>query len=123
MSDRCCVPRKLLTALVALAALHTPALQAQFDPERAYKQSAEVRQNYPDPQVAYDTPGFAPGRKDFTSHEEMLAYVEALRRRSDAVRVRMVGESQEGRAMPAIVLSGEGVQTVKLHCAGGSART
>jgi hypothetical protein len=91
--------------------LHAPSLQAQFDPERAYKQSAEVRQHYPDPQVAYDTPGFAPGRKDFTSHEEMLAYVEALRRRSDAVRVRMVGESQEGRVMPAIVLSGEGVQT------------
>ncbi len=111
MSDRQVSFSNLFGVLLAFFALHVPSLQAQFDPERSYKQSAEVRLHYPDPQVAYDTPGFASGRKDFTSHEEMLAYVEALRRRSDAVRVRMVGESQEGRALPAIVLSGEGVQT------------
>ena len=101
----------LLRALLALAVFHTPALHAQFDPARAYQQSAEVRQRYPDPQVAYDTPGFTPGRADFTSHEEMLAYVEELRRRSNTVKVRMIGASQEGRAMPALVLSATGVQT------------
>ena len=42
-----------MRALLALAALHAPQLQAQFDPERAYKQSAEVRQRYPDPQIVY----------------------------------------------------------------------
>lgn len=100
--------QSVFIALLALAAL---PLQAQFDPERAYKQSAEVRQRYPDPQVAYDTPGFAPGRTDFTSHEEMLAYVENLRRRSDTVHLRTIGASQEGRAMPVLVLSGDGVRT------------
>lgn len=97
--------------LLTLIALHAPSLQAQFDPERAYKQSAEVRQRYPDPQLGYDTPGFKPGREDFTSHEEMLAYVEGLARRSDVARVRRIGTSQEGRAMPALILSGERVQT------------
>ena len=111
MSERSHPIRNLLMMMLAIAALHAPSLQAQFDPERTFKQGAEVRKRYPDPQVSYDTPAFAPGRKDFTSHEEMLAHVEALRRRSDAVRVRMIGESQEGRPMPAIVLSGEGVQT------------
>jgi hypothetical protein len=111
MSDRRLPLRNLLLALLTLAALHAPLLQAQFDPERAYKQSAEVRQRYPDPPLAYDTPAFRPGRADFTSHEEMLAYVEDLARRSDVVRVRRVGSSQEGRAMPALVLSAERVQT------------
>lgn len=103
--------RKPFLFLLTLMVLHAPLLQAQFDPERAYRQSAEVRQRYPDPQVAYDTPGFAPGRTDFTSHEEMLAYVEDLARRSDVARVRQVGTSQEGRAMPALILSSERVQT------------
>lgn len=101
----------LLRALLALAVFHAPALLAQFDPARAYQQNAEVRQRYPDPQVAFDTPGFKPGRTDFTSHREMLAYVEGLRRRSNTVSVRMIGESQEGRAIPALVLSAMGVQT------------
>lgn len=101
----------LSAALLALACLHAPQLQAQFDPERAYKQGAEVRKRYPDPQVSYDTPGFRAGRGDFTSHEEMLAWIEDLARRSDTVRLRRIGSSQEGRAMPALVLSSERVQT------------
>ncbi len=100
----------MLAALLALAALHAPQSQAQFDPARAYKQSPEVRQRYPDPAIVYDTPGFTKGRQDFTSHEEMLAFVDNLRRRSDAVQVRMIGASQEGRVMPALVLSGDGVR-------------
>lgn len=100
-----------MRALLVLAALHAPQLQAQFDPERAYKQSAEVRQRYPDPQIVYDTPGFKPGRQDFTSHEEMLAFTEDLARRSDVVKLRKIGASQEGRAMPVLVLSADAVQT------------
>lgn len=101
----------LLLALWAILALHGPMAQAQFDPDRVYKQSAEVKQRYPDPQVAFDTPGFRPGRSDFTSHEEMLGYIEALARRADVVHVRRIGTSQEGRAMPALVLSSDHVRT------------
>lgn len=97
--------------LLALGALYAPSLQAQFDPGRAYKQSAEVRQRYPDPQVIYDTPGFAKERQDFTSHDEMLAFVEGLRRRANSVQVRMVGASQEGRPIPVLVLSDSGANT------------
>jgi hypothetical protein len=103
--------RLLLTTLLALAALHAPPSQAQFDPERAYRQSTEVRQHYPDPPLAYDTPGFRPGRRDFTSHEEMLAFTEDLARRSDVVKLRRIGASQEGRVMPVLVLSADAVQT------------
>ena len=94
-----------LISLSVLAALLAPPASAQFSAERAYKQSADVRQRYPDPLVVYDTPGFKPGRQDFTSHEEMMAFVEDLQRRSNVVQVRMIGASQEGRAIPALVLS------------------
>lgn len=99
------------TAILVLLALYAGPLPAQFDPEKIYKQSAEVRKRYPDPQVTYDTPGLAADRKDFTSHEEMLAFVEGLRRRSDTVQVRMIGASQEGRPMPAMILSGSGAKS------------
>ena len=100
------------TVMLPLAALAAaPAAQAQFDPSRVYQQSAEVRKRYPDPGIGYDTPGLRAGRSDFTSHEEMLAYVEQLRRRADTVQVRRIGTSQEGRAIPALVLSSERVRS------------
>ncbi len=105
----CTGPARAL-ALLALLAL-PPWLHAQFDPARAYQQSPQVRERYPDPTVAFDTPGFRAGRSDFTSHEEMLAYVNDLQRRSPAVRIRDAGVTHEGRAIPALVLSREGIET------------
>jgi len=98
-------------ALLVFVALQAPPLQAQFHPDRIYKQSAEVRQRYPDPHVVYDTPGLAPGRQDFTSHQEMLAFVEDLKRRTGVVQVRTIGASQEGRTIPALVLSASDAKT------------
>lgn len=92
----------------ALCAFCAPPLHAQFDPARQYKQSDAVRKRYADPPVAYDTPGFAPGRADFTSHEEMLEFVYALQARTDNLLVRIVGASQEGRPIPLLVLSNSG---------------
>ena len=62
-----------------------------------------------DPAVQFDTPGFAPGRADFTSHEEMVEYVYALQRAADNLQVRIAGSSQEGRAIPFLVLSNSGL--------------
>jgi zinc carboxypeptidase len=86
-----------------------PALHAQFDPARAYRQSEAVKQRYPDPAVQFDTPGFAPGRADFTSHEEMTRYLSRLQQQAGNLQVRIVGASQEGRAIPLLVLSNAGV--------------
>lgn len=53
---------------VAAIVLGASPLWAQFNPGRAYQQSAAVMQHYPDPAVRFETPGFAPGKADFTSH-------------------------------------------------------
>ena len=95
-------------ALMAAFAAGHGSLYAQFNPERAYKQSAAVKERYRDPAVQFDTPGFAPGRADFTSNEEMLEYLYALQKAADNVQVRIAGASQEGRAIPFLVLSNSG---------------
>lgn len=95
-------------AFVALWVFAVAPLHAQFDPARQYKQSDTVKKRYVDPQLVYDTPGFAPGRTDFTSHDEMLDFVYALQSRADNVHVRIVGKSQEGRALPLLVFSNSG---------------
>ncbi len=100
-----------LLPLLLLVLLYAAPLLAQFDPERIYRQSAEVLQRYPDPVVAYDTPGFRAGRVDFTSHREMTDFVSRLGRESDAVQMRTAGVSQEGRSIPVLILSGPDVKT------------
>lgn len=98
-------PLRWLAALLAAVLLAPLPLGAQFDAARAYRQSEAVRSRYPDPPVRYDTPGFAPGRSDFTSHEEMTEFISNLQRRADNLHVRIAGHSQEGRAIPALVFS------------------
>ena len=103
MSHR--IAKQLLAAVcVALAAC--PGVGgAQCVPGREYEQSAAVKSRYPDPPVRFATPGFAPGKTGFTSHAEMMQFVQALARRSDVMRLRTVGESQEGRVLPLLVFS------------------
>ncbi len=102
------VARCLLVLSCAVLAGPPPG-HAQFKPERAYQQSAAVQARYPDPPLRYGTPGFAEGRTDFTSHEEMMSFLQALERSSDNVRLRMVGASQEQRPIPLLILSNTGL--------------
>ena len=102
--------RTLATSLFVFAALLGIApLWAQFIPERAYQQSAAVTRHYPDPAMHFDTPGFAPGKTDFTSHQEMMDFIYGLQKTSGNLQVRIIGASQEGRAIPLLVLSNPGL--------------
>jgi hypothetical protein len=100
-----------LSISLALSLLAPASLNAQFDPERAYRQSEAVKQRYPDPAERFDTPGFARGRTDFTSHEEMMAFISSLQRQHDNLQVRIAGQSQEGRAIPVLVFSNSRART------------
>ena len=71
----------------------------------AYDEPDAVKARFPDPPVQYQTPAFAPGRGDFTTHEELMIWLADLTARAASVRVRVLGESQEGRAIPMLVLS------------------
>jgi hypothetical protein len=111
MSPPSCAWRKRAALLIALLAVALPlSVGAQFDPARAYKQSDAVRKRYPDPPVRFETPGFAAGKADFTSHEEMMTFLYALQRKAPGnVQLRVIGESEEGRDIPLLVLTNAGV--------------
>jgi hypothetical protein len=91
--------------VLALGLLATDPAQAQFDPAKAYRESQPVAARYGDPAVTYRTPAFAPGKPDFTSHEEMLAFLETLAKASPLVRLDRTGRSQEGREIPVAIVS------------------
>jgi predicted deacylase len=85
---------------------------AQFKPESAYRESPAVAERYPDPQVAFTTPAFAPGKTDFTGQAEMMAFLTALKDRAPQMTLSIIAKSQEGRDMPALVFSRHGLDTV-----------
>ena len=70
-----------------------------------YEQADAVKRRYPDPAVRFDTPALAPDAAGFTTYEEMLSYVQQLSGRTDNMVVRTAGFSQEGRAVPLLVLT------------------
>jgi hypothetical protein len=71
-----------------------------------YEQSDAVRRRFPDPQVSFPTPGFENGKSGFTSQDEMMHFVTNLAKRYRTVQLRIIGRSQEGRAIPLLLLSG-----------------
>jgi len=94
----------LLLTLVA----HASVAHAQFDPTKVMREAQSVAQRFPDPAVHFSTPGFRPGREDFTSHADVLAFLEALSQESPRVRIEILGLSQGGLSMPMVLLTDSG---------------
>lgn len=85
-----------------------PHAAAQCAAGVEYEQTEAVKRRYPDPQVRFDTPAFAPGKSGFSTHEEMMGYLDRLRSRASNMHVRTAGVSQEGRVVPAVVFTNTG---------------
>src|SRR5436190_11882759 len=78
---------------------------ALYDPAKEYVEAPAVAARYPDPPLDIPTPAFKPGRIDFTSQEELVAFIDGLAVRSADLRVRIVGQSQEQRAIPLLIFA------------------
>src|SRR5688500_6176255 len=98
----------LVASALALGALGAGTAHAQCARGAEYQQSDAVKRRYPDPPVRFDTPAFAPGKTGFTTHGELLAYVEKLSERANNMLVRTAGWSQEGRIMPVLLFTNGG---------------
>lgn len=98
--------RRALAALTLAAVAFAAAGQR---PE--YQQSAAVTARYVDLPLETRTPGFVPGRKDFTTQEEMVAFVRRLATRYPNVVLRTMGYSEEQREIPMLILTAEGYST------------
>ena len=94
------LPRpRAATIAVALLAAAFASLACAYDEPDA------VKSRFPDPAVSYHTPGFAAGRSDFASHDELMTWLADLTIRAPNAHLRILGESQEGRSIPMLVLS------------------
>lgn len=100
-------PRRL-----SLAALAFAFLGGAFDTASArcargaeYEQSEAVKSRYPGPPVKFGTPAFAIDDSSYTTHAEMLSWLEALGARSDKMLLRIYGYSQESRVLPALIFT------------------
>ncbi|MBH1966274.1 MAG: M14 family metallocarboxypeptidase [Comamonadaceae bacterium] len=97
--------QRLALAVTTFAACAAPSW-AQFDPAKVVVEPEVIARQFPDPAQAYQTPGFAAGRKDFTSHAEVFSFIDELARQSSRVAIETMGRSQEGRAMALVLLTG-----------------
>lgn len=92
---------RLAAAGACLVALQA---HAQFDPAKVKPQPPLVDARFAPPSVVYDTPGFDAPQVGFTSYEQMMARLQALAARP-SVRLETVGTSDQGRALPLVLLA------------------
>jgi len=78
---------------------------AQFDPAKVKPEPEAVASRYADPVVTYQTPGLRPGRTDFASHDEVLAYLNGLAALHPQMSLQLIGKSQQGRDIPLVILA------------------
>jgi Zinc carboxypeptidase len=89
----------------ALAWVASASSWAQFDAAKVKAEPSVVASRYTDPTTTYSSPGFAPGRSDFASHDEVLAYLRSLAAQHPQMALTAIGKSQQGRDIPLVVLS------------------
>lgn len=77
---------------------------------QAYRQPPAVLARLPDVSVDMDAPGLAPGRVAFTSQEEMLAHLAAIKARAPHVFLGSLGRTSQDREIPWLIFTKEGLQ-------------
>ncbi len=104
--------RSLCTVLVALL-LSTAAFAQQGARPRApsdYRETEAVLAHYPSvPGVRLDSPAFRGAEPTLTSQEAMAGFLRALAERSHRVHLGSIGQSQQGRDIPVLYLTAEGL--------------
>lgn len=94
----------LFPCLLALATLPGSAY-AKYDPTRDYQEIPAIVKQFPSPSLDLGTPAFAADKKDFTSQDELTAFIASLSKTSPSLRVSVIGKSQKGRDIPMLVFS------------------
>lgn len=110
--------RRIWTAIgLMTAALPAPLLAQTPDvappsAERpqAYRQPQAVLARLADVPIALDAPGLVPGRTTFTSQDEMLAHLAAIKARAPGVFLGSLGRTAQDRDIPWLIFTKEGLQ-------------
>lgn len=101
-------PIFLLVLLLPALALAQPA-EAPRAPSD-YRQTAAVLAHYPAvPNIQLDSPAFRTPEPSLTGHAELLAFLGALAAGSNTAKLGSLGQSTQGRDIPVLYLSAEGL--------------
>lgn len=103
----------LIAAILPVSALaqSTPAPQSPPPPAgERYRQPEAVLARLPDVPISMDAPGLAPSRTTFTSQDEMLAHLAAIKARVPGVYLGSLGRTSQDREIPWLIFTAEGLQ-------------
>ncbi|BFN03710.1 M14 family metallopeptidase [Clostridium tetani] len=64
-----------------------------------------IKKHFPKPAGPILTPAFKEGKKDFTSHDEMMEFIYDLQKTSNHMKVSIIGQTQEGKPIPLLIFS------------------
>jgi hypothetical protein len=95
--------------LAAGLLLGTSTFAQERAPTVRREQSPQVLARYPDLPVALHTPALKPGRTTYTTQAELEAFIAALP--AQRLGKLVLGTTPGGRALPALLLSREGLKT------------
>ncbi|MBS0224466.1 MAG: M14 family metallocarboxypeptidase [Proteobacteria bacterium] len=107
--------RRFLFTLLALATVLWPGIVAAQPVEKPgappdYRESAAVLAHYSAvPDVRLDSPAFLAPEPTLTSQKTMLAFLKTLVRDSRRIHMGSMGQSQQGREIPILYLTAEGL--------------
>ncbi|WP_159566026.1 M14 family metallopeptidase [Budvicia diplopodorum] len=94
----------LFPCLIGLLASPLAAL-AKYDPAKNYQEIPAIVKQFPEPNVDMGTPALVKDKIDFTSQKEMEAFIRTLSKSTSAMKVKVIGQSQQGRDIPLLVFS------------------
>lgn len=100
---------KIVFAFAILALSGAATAAQETDRYTQYRQAPAVLAHYGDVPVTLDAPGLAAGRTDFTSQQELEDFVAALLRSSRRIVTGSLGTSQQGRDIPYLMATAEGL--------------
>ncbi len=101
---------RVWSAAVAVSLLFgAPASAQERAPIMRREQSPQVLARYPDLPLVLDTPALHPGRTTYTTQIELEGFIAALP--AQRLGKLVLGTTPGGRALPALLLSREGVKT------------
>ena len=101
--------RKTILVFAICAVSAAGAVAQELDRYERYRQSPAVRAHYSDVELHLDTPALAEGRHDFTSQQELEDFVAGVTASSRRITAGSLGKSQQGREIPYLVATAEGL--------------
>lgn len=109
---------RLLALLFGILGVHMAAAQTVSPPEMIstsaqVKQTSAVLARFADIPVQINAPSLVAGKDGFTADWEMLDFLGTLKAGSSRMALLTIGKSQQGRDIPLVLFTAEGVQTLE----------